>query len=352
MQTEANISWRFVIMMQSPIKWLNRARWLRQNLLQILLAGVLILSFGADPTKVWAAYPEKTIGLLIGFKAGGATDLLGRLVAKGLERELGVSVMVINKGGAGGALAYDALHRAKPDGYTLGWVTGSLFTTTNIGNLNWGYEGLDPVARIAKWPLVVGVRADSPWTSWNDFFMDAKSNPNTYKFGHAGTGSIGHLMNVALSSNIKVIFVPIGVDRRFSALLGGQIDLLSAPAAGFVKFSQAGKMRALVVSSDKRVPLLPTTPTAKEIGIDFQVDLMYGVFAPPDTPKGVKDTLQTALKNVTINYKPLQKFIETKKMNLGYLDGPELNRWLSDQNTTIVRIMKDVGLFRSQLTKQ
>lgn len=340
------------MMMRRAIKCLNRFPWQKRIFFQMLLTGVLILSFGTDPAKVSAAYPEKTIVLLIGFKAGGATDLLGRLVAKGLEKELGVSVMVMNKGGAGGALAYDALHRAKPDGYTLGWVTGSLFTTTNIGNLNWGYEELDPVARIAKWPLVVGVRSDAPWTSWNDFLRDAKRNPNTYKFGHAGTGSIGHLMNVALSSNLNVIFVPIGVDRRFSALLGGQIDLLSAPAAGFVKFSQAGKMRALVVSSNQRVPLLPTTPTAREIGIDFQVDLMYGVFAPPNTPKEVKHTLQTALKNVTDNYKPLQKFIEAKRMDLGYLDGPELNRWLSNQNTTIVRIMKGVGLFKSQLTKQ
>ncbi len=319
---------------------------------QVVLVGVFILSLGLGPTTVSAAWPEKSISLLIGFKAGGTTDLLGRLVGKGLEKELGVSVVVINKGGAGGALAYDEVHRATPDGYTLGWVTGSLFTTTNIGNLKWGYEELDPVARIAQEPLVVGVRSEAPWKSWQDFLVDAKSNPNKYKFGHAGTGSIGHLMNVALSSQVEVIFVPIGVDQRFSALLGGQIDLLSAPAAGFVTFSQANKMRALVVSSEKRVPLLPDTPTAKEVGTDFQVDLMYGVFAPPNTPKEVKDRLQAALKNVISHYEPLQKFVETKQMNLEYLDGPALNQWLMEQNTTVTRIMKEVGLFQSRVTEQ
>jgi len=319
---------------------------------QAVLVGVLVLSLGLCPTTVSAAWPEKPISLLIGFKAGGATDLLGRLVAKGLEKELGVSVVVINKGGAGGALAYDEVHRTTPDGYTLGWVTGSLFTTTNIGNLDWSYEGLDPVARIAQWPLVVGVRSDAPWKSWQDFLVDAKSHSNKFKFGHAGTGSIGHLMNVALSSQVEVIFVPIGADQRFSALLGGQIDLLSAPAAGFVEFSQANKMRALVVSSEKRVPLLPDTPTAKEVGTDFQVDLMYGVFAPPDTPKQVKDRLRVALKNVTSNYEPLQKFVETKQMNLEYLDGPALDQWLMEQNATVIRIMKEVGLFRSHVTEQ
>jgi len=318
---------------------------------QVVLIGVVILSLGLGPTTVSAAWPEKSISLLIGFKAGGATDLLGRLVGKGLEKELGVPVVVINKGGAGGALAYDEVHRAAPDGYTLGWVTGSLFTTTNIGHLKWGYEELDPVARIAQWPLVVGVRSDAPWQSWQDFLVDAKSNPNKYKFGHAGTGSIGHLMNVALSSQVDVVFVPIGVDQRFSALLGGQIDLLSAPAAGFVTFSQANKMRALVVSSEKRVPLLPDTPTAKEVGTDFQVDLMYGVFAPLNTPKEVKDRLQTALKNVTSHYEPLQKFVETKQMNLEYLDGPALDRWLMEQNATVTRIMKEVGLFQSRVTE-
>jgi tripartite-type tricarboxylate transporter receptor subunit TctC len=318
---------------------------------QVVLIGVLILLLGLVPTTVSAAWPEKSISLLIGFKAGGATDLLGRLVGKGLEKELGVPVVVINKGGAGGALAYDEVHRAAPDGYTLGWVTGSLFTTTNIGHLKWGYEELDPVARIAQWPLVVGVRSDAPWKSWQDFLIDAKSNPNKYKFGHAGTGSIGHLMNVALSSQVDVVFVPIGVDQRFSALLGGQIDLLSAPAAGFVTFSQANKMRALVVSSEKRVPLLPDTPTAKEVGTDFQVDLMYGVFAPPNTPKEVKDRLRTALKNVTSYYEPLQKFVETKQMNLEYLDGPALDQWLMEQNATVTRIMKEVGLFQSRVTE-
>ena len=123
-------------MMRLPEHYLNCISRQWRFFFQILLTGLLVLTFGTGPVNVSAAYPEKSIVLLIGFRAGGATDLLGRLVAKGLEKELGVSVMVMNKGGAGGALAYDALHRAKPDGYTLGWVTGSLFTTTNIGNLN------------------------------------------------------------------------------------------------------------------------------------------------------------------------------------------------------------------------
>ena len=337
---------------RKPVNYLNCANRFGQFLLQVLLIGILILPLGKGARTVCAGYPEKTVSLLIGFKAGGATDLMGRLVGKGLETELGVPVMVINKGGAGGALAYNNLHEARPDGYTLGWVTGSLFTTTNIGNLNWSYEGLDPVARIAQWPLVVGVLASSPWKSWEDFLVDAKGHPNKYKFGHAGTGSIGHLMSVAVSSKVKVIFVPIGADRRFPALLGGQIDLLSAPAAGFVEFSLAKKMRALVVSSEKRVPLLPETPSTRELGIDFQVDLMYGVFAPPGTPENIKTKLQAALKNVVNNYRPLQKFIETKKMTLGYLDGRELDRWLAQQNAAVVRIMKQVGLYRSHVIKQ
>ena len=297
--------------------------------------------------QAWADYPSKTIKVLIGFKAGGATDLLGRLVAEGLEKELGKPVVVTNKGGAGGALAYDAVRRAKPDGYTLGWVTGSLFTATNIGNVKWDYKALDPVARIAQWPMVVGTRAKSPWKTWNDFLADAKKNPNKYKFGHAGTGSIGHLMNVAVSQDVKVIMAPVGVRTRFSALLGKKIDLLSAPAAGFVKFAKAGKMRALVVSSAKRVPLLSTTPTAKEIGIDYQVDLMYGVFAPPSTPDAIKNRLRAALSNVVKSYAPIHKFSKTKKMNLEYLDGVALEKWLSEQNASVARIMKKVGLYKS-----
>ena len=324
---------------------------LRERFALSLLVSALGLTMAAVPGEVSAAYPTKTIRMLVGFKAGGATDLLGRLVAKGLEKELGVPVVVTNKGGAGGALAYDEVRRAQADGYTLGWVTGSLFTTTNIGNVKWGYKALDPVARIAQWPMVVGTRAKAPWKSWKDFLDDAKRNPGKYKFGHAGTGSIGHLMNVAVSQDVKVIMAPVGVQTRFSALLGKKIDLLSAPAAGFVKFAKAGKMRALVVSSAKRVPLLPNSPTAQEIGIDYQVDLMYGVFAPPGTSGGVKNRLRVALKNVVANYQPIHKFAKTKKMNLEYLDGSALDRWLSEQNATVVRIMKKVGLYKSRMKK-
>jgi tripartite-type tricarboxylate transporter receptor subunit TctC len=309
----------------------------------VIACSLFILAAG----KAAAEYPNDPITLVIGFKAGGATDLLGRIIGKGLEEELRVPVIIVNKAGAGGALAYEEIRRAKPDGLTLGWVTGSLFTTTNIGNLEWGYEDIDPVARIAQWPLVVGVRADAPWETWRDFLNAAKKDPGTYKFGHAGTGSIGHLMNVAVSSGAEVIFAPIGADRRFPALLGGQIDLLSAPAAGFVKFAQAGRMRPLVVSSDRRIPLLPDTPTAREIGIDYQVDLMYGVFAPPATPESIKKTLREALQEIIESYKPLLKFVETKKMSLEYLDGPELDEWLGKQNEAVVRIMKEVGLYQS-----
>ena len=318
------------------------------NRINVLATFVAVMLLTA---QAWADYPTKTISMLVGFKAGGATDLLGRLVAKGLEKEFGKPVVVTNKGGAGGALAYDAVRQAKPDGYTLAWVTGSLFTTTNIGNVNWDYKALDPVARIAQWPMVVGTRAKAPWKSWKDFLADAKKHPNKYKFGHAGTGSIGHLMNVAVSQGVKVIMAPVGVRGRFSALLGKKIDLLSAPAAGFVKFAKAGKMRALVVSSAKRVPLLSSTPTAKEIGIDYQVDLMYGVFAPPGTPDGVKKRLRAALSNVVKSYAPIHKFSKTKKMNLEYLDGVALDKWLSEQNASVVRIMKQVGLYKSRLKK-
>ncbi len=333
------------------MKKMNLAHVSRGKFALGLLVATLGLTMAAGPGEVSAAYPTKPIRMLVGFRAGGATDLLGRLVAKGLEKELGVPVVVTNKGGAGGALAYNEVRRARPDGYTLGWVTGSLFTTTNIGNVKWDYKALDSVARIAQWPMVVGTRAKAPWKSWKEFLADAKRNPGKYKFGHAGTGSIGHLMNVAVSSGVKVIMAPVGVRGRFSALLGAKIDLLSAPAAGFVKFSKAGKMRALVVGSAKRVRLLSKAPTAKEIGIDFQVDLMYGVFAPPGTSGGVKGKLRAALTKVVANYKPIHKFAKTKKMNLEYLDGTGLDRWLGEQNATVVRIMKKVGLYKSRMKK-
>lgn len=322
----------------------------RWSIARCLAVGLLLLlSVVIGTGKASAAYPDKPIRLMVGFPAGDTTDLLGRLIAKGMEDILRVPVVVTNKPGAGGALAHEEVRRSHPDGHTLGWVTGSLFTTTNIGNVDWDYKALDPVAKIAELPLVVAVRSNQPWKTWNDFLADAKKNPGKFKFGHAGTGSVGHLVNAAaIPSGVKVIMAPLGAAERFPALLGGQIDLLSAPAAGVVKFAKAGKMRSLLVSSSKRSAALPNTPTFKEAGIDLELNLMYGIFAPPRTATEIKTKLQATLKKVVAENKSLQKYVQAQDIQLTYLDGSALGKWLDEHNAAVVQIMKKEGLYLSQ----
>lgn len=327
------------------------ARWSIARCLAVGLLLLLSVVIGAG--KASAAYPDKPVRLVVGFKAGDTTDLLGRLVAKGMEEIFKSPVVVTNKPGAGGALAYDEVRRAKADGYTLGWVTGSLFTTTNIGNVKWDYKALEPIAKMAELPMAIGVRADRSWKTWGDFVSDARKNPGKYKFGHAGTGSIGHLVNVAvLPKDVKLIMVPLGAAERFPALLGGKIDLLSAPAPGIVKFEQAKKMRSLLVSSAERTGTLPNTPTFKEAGINVELTLMYGVFAPRGIPKEVKEKVRTALSKIAKDNRAFQSFAQKQQIELRYSEGAAFEKWLNEHNSIVVDVMKREGLYMSRSDKK
>ena len=160
--------------------------------------GSLALAAGAVTGPALAEYPEKPIEFIIPFGAGGGADIEGRLLAKEMGKVLGVSFVPINKVGGGGAVTYTYIKNAKPDGYTIGWNSTSVLTTTNIGNVDFKHNAMDHVGRVEWQPMPFAVKGSARWNSFEEFVKECREKPNTLKVSNSGTGSATHLAAIAV----------------------------------------------------------------------------------------------------------------------------------------------------------
>jgi len=265
------------------------------------LAGALLSV--ATPATVYAeAFPEHAIKLVVPWSPGGATDVLGRILAKGLTAQLKQTVVVENKAGAGGNIGTSAFVREKADGYSLLVATSS----TNAANPHlYKRLGFDaqkdfaPVAFVANIPNVLEVPKGSRFTSVGDLLAFAKENPGQLNYGSAGVGSSQHLATSLLQHTTGASFTHIpykGSGPAVSDLLGKQLDFMID--TGSMAQVKGGNLNALAVASKKRIPFLPDVPTFEEAGIkDMVASAWYGIVAPTGTPADVVDTLNKAVNN-------------------------------------------------------
>jgi tripartite-type tricarboxylate transporter receptor subunit TctC len=247
------------------------------------------------------AFPDKPLRMFIGFAAGGSTDIVGRLVAAKLSETLGKPVIVENRGGAAGALASGEVARAAPDGYTL---LIHIVTTGVIGPLT--QKGLpfdvqkdfQPVAMVAKLPNVMIVNKDIPAKNLREFITWAKANPGKVNYGTGGTGSVQHLSGELLSkmAGIEMTHVPYkGAAPAITDLMAGNIAVVFDNVTGTIGPIKAGTVRALGVSTEERVAVLPDVPTLAEAGLpEFKNSSWIAVFTRSGTPAPIVSRLEAA----------------------------------------------------------
>ncbi len=315
-----------------------------------VLWSILISAFAAffPLQQASAAYPEKPIQFIIPFGAGGGADIEGRLLAKEMAKILGVPLVAINKPGAGGAVTYTFLKNAKPDGYTVAWNSTSILTSTNIGNVPWGYQALDHIGRVHFQPLVVAVNSKSKWKTVADFVSDCKKKPNTLKVGHAGTGSTTHLTAVVFTkmTGCEAILIPLGVKRRNAALLSGEVDAMGAPLTGAVRLWKAKKFHILTHLTGERNQTIESVPTMKELGYDISFDHFRGLSVPKGTPAEVKAKLVDAMTKAARS-KAFANLAKTKGFTIDP-SGPEVfGKMLAERDKIVADIMKASGIYRS-----
>lgn len=236
-------------------------------------------------------YPRQAITLISPFPPGGGNDGVARLLANELGRITGQSVVVENRSGAGGNMGTAAVARAKPDGYTLVLSQNSVMAVNPAIYKNTGFDALKdftPVSQITSAPLALVVRKESPYLTLADYLNDARARPGAVTYATPGNGTLSHLVGVVLSkeNGVPMTHVPYkGAGPAINDLLGQQVDVLITSTSSVAGMIQAGQVRALAVTSPRRIGVFGKVPTLEELGLrNARFEDWYGFFAPAGTP--------------------------------------------------------------------
>lgn len=273
------------------------ARWTR-----LLLATVSAVAVLGASAASRAEYPERPITLIVPFPPGGSTTIVARIIADKMSQTLGKSIVVDNRGGAGGTIATRALSKATPDGYTIALgYTGTLA----IGPSLYPSAGYDPrkdfapIGEIGIAPNTLVVHPSFNVHNVAELVAYAKANPGKINYGSAGIGTVSHVCGEYFGTvaGIKIVHVPYkGTGPAIIDLLGGHIPMAFAPIPATHEQAKAGSLRMLAVTSAKRSTLLPDVPTIAEQGLPgFEAVLRYGLIAPAGTPRAVIERLNKEL---------------------------------------------------------
>jgi len=248
------------------------------------------------------SYPARPVTLIIPFPPGGSTDIVGRIAADGLARELRTSIVVDNRGGAGGAIGAKAIADAAPDGYTLGIATVSTHVVNPVVQRELRYDPLKDftfVSQIAAVPNVLSIHPSVPARNMAQFIAYAREHPGKLNYGTPGVGSLGHLTGETFkySAQVELTHVPYrGAGPALNDTLAGQVQVLFDNLPSSLPHIKAGRLRALAVAADKRVASLPDVPTFGELGLPLVNDpSWFGLIAPAKLPADITARVHAAL---------------------------------------------------------
>lgn len=243
-------------------------------------------------------YPAKPITVIVPQAAGGANDTIARVVAQKLSEQLGQSVVIENRVGAGGNVGTSAAAKARPDGYTVMITADSAQVINPFLYQNAGFDPVkdfEPVATLARAGYVLVANPSFPANNVSELVALAKAAPGKYAIASAGNGTLNHLIGEMLqkAADIKLVHVPYrGAAAAATDVVGGQVPLSVQSMPSSIGFIRAGKLKVLGVVNERRLPALPDAPTIGETIKGFGATPWYGMFAPAGTPKEIVRVLQ------------------------------------------------------------
>jgi tripartite-type tricarboxylate transporter receptor subunit TctC len=271
----------------------------------------------AQAQGAWAAsYPSAPVHIVVGFAAGGGTDIVGRMVAQHLTASLGGSFIVLNKPGAGAMLGAETVSKATPDGYTLLLGTSAELTISPALYGNAPYDPTKdfvPVAYLGASPAILLANAKYPGNSMNDVLADARQNPGKLIIATGGTGTAPDLAahQLKLVGGIDFVIAPYkGAEPSQSDAMAGHVPLVFSTIASSLPFINNKLLKPLAVISDKRSSLVPDVPSTSEQGLkDYAAVTWFGLFAPANTPADVVAKLQGAVRTMLSDPSTKEKFV-------------------------------------------
>jgi len=245
-------------------------------------------------------YPNRSITVVVPFPAGGPSDVVARIVVEHMARTLGQSMVIENVGGAGGTIGGGRVAAAAPDGYTLlaGSMGSHVAAPVLTPNIKYGAGDFAPIGPTAHSPAVIVARKDFPAKDLRDFIAQVKSNPTAIKQAHGGVGASSHMACVLFNSSTAINPTQVayrGTGPAMNDLIGGHVDTFCEQSVSVIQQVTGGAIKAYAVSAKERLASLPDVPTAKEAGIDYDMSIWAGIFAPKGAPAPVIDKLADAL---------------------------------------------------------
>lgn len=302
-----------------------------------------VFAQGADP------FPSKPIKIMVGFAAGGVTDLVVRAIAQAAADTLRQRVVVENRPGAGGVMPAQLLQSAPSDGYTLGLIVQSVFRLPYTMNAKWDpAKDLDYIIRLTGFTWGIVVPAKSPIKTFEDYIAFAKANPGQLTYATSGALTTQHLTmeQIAKKVGITLNHVPFkGTAEAIPALLGGHV-MSMADASTWSPYVESGEMRLLVVWTDKRVARYPKVPTLKEVGIDLIQTSPWGLAAPNGTPPHVIQVLHDGFK-AAMDAKVFKDILNKFDMEPQYMNGQAYQKFAEEQVHRETEALKSLGVQRN-----
>jgi tripartite-type tricarboxylate transporter receptor subunit TctC len=269
--------------------------------MKMVVPAVLAALLVAAPAAAAETYPSRPITVVVPFPAGGPSDVVARIVTEHMGKVLGQTLVIENIGGAGGVIGSARVAAAAPDGYTL--LAGSMGSHVSAPVLapNIKYDSardFEPIGFTANAPAVIVARAGFPAKDLEEFIANLKKSGDSAKQAHGGVGSSSHMACLLFSSEAGVkptLIAYRGTAPALNDLIGGHVDYFCEQAVSVIGAIGAGSIKAYAVSSPQRLAALPDVPTARELGLNYQMNVWAGMFAPKGTPKEVVGTLAAAL---------------------------------------------------------
>ena len=323
----------------------------RRSLLRAVSATGIALVL-ATAAQAQNAFPSKPIRMIVPAAAGGSADIVARLLSEKLGQELGQSVVVDNRAGAGGLIGMEAIAKSPADGYTIGLATQSTLTVAPIMNSASKINPLtefSPISAVAQMAGVLTVHPDMKISTFADFLAKAKAAPDTYTSGSSGPGSIGQMMIEAMNRDfgVQLRHIPYrGMGPAVVAALSGETQVLFDQYPSSAPHIKNGKLIPVAVGSSTRVENLPQVPTFKELGYPELNEISitwFGLVAPAHVPADVMKRLQSAVSATLQAPEVRQRLLELNASAMS-TSGAEFDAMIRSSYARNARIIKAIGM--------
>jgi tripartite-type tricarboxylate transporter receptor subunit TctC len=296
-----------------------------------------------------AAWPDRTIRIVVPFAPGGGTDVIARTLAQEMAKDLGAAIIIENKPGAGTIIGTQTVAASEPDGTTL--LMGTFANAVNpslYAKLPYDpHKDLVPVALVARSFNIVVVNSGSPVTSIAGLIAAAKTDPDKLSYGTYGTGTSAHLAGELFKSMAKVNLTTVpykGAAPAITDLLGGRIQVMFTTVASAAPLIAGGQLRALAVTSAERSPAFPDIPTVAEAGVPgYSAESWYGLYAPAKTPAAIVDRLNKSA-SAAVQSEAFKKLAVNEGLIMIAAEPAELDRYVREEEERWRKVIRDANI--------